>query len=128
MLSEDEEQEHFRQADTCMRGLKCGFIKTSGRWNWSNSSAFSLPSSSELWCMQAIKIPELEFARVTNIWDSDAADDADFRLLCSLVKFRSPQHTTLSAVGVAVIIAFTAFVTLLSCVGYLIPYVSKRLE
>ncbi|EEP79557.1 predicted protein [Uncinocarpus reesii 1704] len=77
----------------------------------------------QLVMLRYVKTPGLDRTRVENMWDLIPV----VKGVCSIVKFNSAEHTTLSTLGVFIIVAFSLLLTILSMWDMALPIIPKRL-
>ncbi|KAK2744268.1 hypothetical protein FQN57_004353 [Myotisia sp. PD_48] len=71
----------------------------------------------QLGVFRLIKIPNLDVTNIYNLWD-------EFPILkptCSLIKFNSSEHTTLSTIGVMMVLICSVLLTIISYWELLLP-------
>lgn len=66
-----------------------------------------------------ISNPELDRTRVSNVWNSS---DPIVAAACGIVKSRSPQHITLSMLGIVIVLVFTAVLTMISYLDQILSW------
>ncbi|KAI9807046.1 MAG: hypothetical protein M1825_005763 [Sarcosagium campestre] len=74
---------------------------------------------SQLGILRLVRTPGLDVDRVRSDFDIADLDSS----ICSLVKFRSADHTSLSTIGVVLVLVVTLLLTLLSYTDHLAPRV-----
>lgn len=65
---------------------------------------------------------DMDSSRVFNTWEKGIDQNSTSLMgLCGRVKFKDPSHTSLSTLGIAIVIGFSGLLTLASLMGALLP-------